>query len=51
MITLNTYRMAGDLVHDSSMQGEQAAEGVSLPFVSLLEFVSEIYQVGSSVCV
>ncbi|KAH1131571.1 hypothetical protein J1N35_002949 [Gossypium stocksii] len=44
MITLNTYRMAGDFVHDSSMQGEQAAEGVPLPFVSLLEFVSEIYQ-------
>nr|KJB07739.1 hypothetical protein B456_001G042000 [Gossypium raimondii] len=38
MITLNTYRMAGDFVHDSSMQGEQAAEGVPLPFVSLLEF-------------
>ncbi|XP_017648951.1 nuclear pore complex protein NUP205 [Gossypium arboreum] len=44
MITLNTYRMAGDFVHDGSMQGEQAAEGVPLPFVSLLEFVSEIYQ-------
>ncbi|KAE8668521.1 NUP205 protein [Hibiscus syriacus] len=44
MITLNTYRMAGDFVHDSSLQVEQAAEGVPLPFVSLLEFVSEIYQ-------
>ncbi|XWS17148.1 hypothetical protein CRYUN_Cryun33cG0043500 [Craigia yunnanensis] len=44
MITLNTYRMAGDFVQDSSLQGEQAAEGVPLPFVSLLEFVSEIYQ-------
>ncbi|EOY31051.1 Uncharacterized protein TCM_038072 isoform 1 [Theobroma cacao] len=44
MITLNTYRTAGDFVHDSSLQGEQAAEGVPLPFVSLLEFVSEIYQ-------
>ncbi|XP_022729594.1 nuclear pore complex protein NUP205 isoform X10 [Durio zibethinus] len=45
MITLNSYRTAGDFVHDSSLQGEQAAEGVPLPFVSLLEFVSEIYQV------
>ncbi|XP_022729587.1 nuclear pore complex protein NUP205 isoform X3 [Durio zibethinus] len=44
MITLNSYRTAGDFVHDSSLQGEQAAEGVPLPFVSLLEFVSEIYQ-------
>ncbi|XP_021276501.1 nuclear pore complex protein NUP205 isoform X2 [Herrania umbratica] len=44
MITLNTYRTAGDFVHDSSLQGEQAAEGVPLPFVSLVEFVSEIYQ-------
>ncbi|KAL4302983.1 hypothetical protein GQ457_10G003370 [Hibiscus cannabinus] len=44
MVTLNTYRMAGDFVHDSSLQGEQAMEGVPLPFVSLLEFVSEIYQ-------
>ncbi|XVE54418.1 hypothetical protein DITRI_Ditri03aG0079600 [Diplodiscus trichospermus] len=43
MITLNTYRTAADFVHDSSLQGEQASEG-PLPFVSLLEFVSEIYQ-------
>lgn len=47
MITLNTYRTAGDFVHDSSLKGEQAAEGLPLPFVSLLEFVSEVYQVGS----
>ncbi|XVF88378.1 hypothetical protein PTKIN_Ptkin19aG0046000 [Pterospermum kingtungense] len=44
MITLNTYRTAGDFVHDSSLKGEQAAEGPPLPFVSLLEFVSEVYQ-------
>ncbi|OMO81108.1 hypothetical protein CCACVL1_12606 [Corchorus capsularis] len=44
MITLNTYRTAGDFVHDSSLQDKQTAEGVPLPFVSLLEFVSEIYQ-------
>lgn len=44
MITLNTYRTAGDFVHDSSLKGEQAAEGLPLPFVSLLEFVSEVYQ-------
>ncbi|OMO57831.1 Nuclear pore complex protein, partial [Corchorus olitorius] len=44
MITLNTYRTAGDFVHDSSLRDKQTAEGVPLPFVSLLEFVSEIYQ-------
>ncbi|XVF34671.1 hypothetical protein REPUB_Repub18cG0078900 [Reevesia pubescens] len=44
MITLNTYHTAGDFLHDSSLQGEQAAEDLPLPFVSLLEFVSEIYQ-------
>lgn len=46
MSTLNSYRLAvsQDLMHDSNPDSQQATETVPLLFVSLLEFVSEIYQ-------
>lgn len=47
MSVLNSYRIAGshDFLHDSNLPSQQAIETGPLPFVSLLEFVSEIYQV------
>lgn len=47
MSVLNSYRLAAmqDFVHDSNLHSQQAIETGPLPFVSLLEFVSEIYQV------
>lgn len=47
MSVLNSYRIAGshDFVHDSNLPSQQDTEIGPLPFVSLLEFVSEIYQV------
>lgn len=46
MTVLNSYRIAGSHdVHDSNVLSQQAIETGALPFVSLLEFVSEIYQV------
>ncbi|KAJ6407528.1 hypothetical protein OIU84_010921 [Salix udensis] len=46
MSTLNSYRLAvsQDLMHDSNLDSQQATETGPLLFVSLLEFVSEIYQ-------
>ncbi|KAH9761847.1 nuclear pore complex protein NUP205 [Citrus sinensis] len=46
MSVLNSYRIAGshDFVHDSNLPSQQDTEIGPLPFVSLLEFVSEIYQ-------
>ncbi|GFS40925.1 nuclear pore complex protein [Actinidia rufa] len=46
MTALSPYRMAGshDYMHDISMHSQQATETAPQPFVSLLEFVSEIYQ-------
>ncbi|KAI5584817.1 hypothetical protein BDE02_06G106400 [Populus trichocarpa] len=46
MSTLNSYRLAvsQDLMHDSNPDSQQATETGPLLFVSLLEFVSEIYQ-------
>ncbi|XP_044463911.1 nuclear pore complex protein NUP205 isoform X2 [Mangifera indica] len=45
MTVLNSYRIAGSHdVHDSNVLSQQAIETGALPFVSLLEFVSEIYQ-------
>ncbi|PQQ20289.1 nuclear pore complex protein NUP205 [Prunus yedoensis var. nudiflora] len=42
MSILSPYRMAGS--HDSNLTSPQVSEAGPLPFVSLLEFVSEIYQ-------
>uniref|UniRef100_A0A6M2E965 Nuclear pore complex protein NUP205 n=1 Tax=Populus davidiana TaxID=266767 RepID=A0A6M2E965_9ROSI len=46
MSTLNSYRLAvsQDLMHDSNPDSQQATETGPLLFVSLLEFVSEIYK-------
>lgn len=46
MSMLNSYRLAvsQDLMHDSNPDSQQATETGPLLFVSLLEFVSEIYQ-------
>lgn len=46
MSVLNSYRIAGshDFVHDGNLPSQQDTEIGPLPFVSLLEFVSEIYQ-------
>uniref|UniRef100_A0A6N2K971 Uncharacterized protein n=1 Tax=Salix viminalis TaxID=40686 RepID=A0A6N2K971_SALVM len=46
MSTLNSYRLAvsQDLMLDSNLDSQQATETGPLLFVSLLEFVSEIYQ-------
>lgn len=46
MAALSPYRVSGstDYVLDVSMQAQQAAEVAPQPFISLLEFVSEIYQ-------
>lgn len=48
MTVLSPYRISGsnDFVLDVSMHSQQAIEAAPQPFVSLLEFVSEIYQVG-----
>lgn len=47
MSMLSHYRMAGsnEFLHDRSLNSQEAVESGSLAFVSLLEFVSEIYQV------
>ncbi|XP_016651919.1 PREDICTED: nuclear pore complex protein NUP205 [Prunus mume] len=42
MSILSPYRMGGS--HDSNLTSPQVSETGPLPFVSLLEFVSEIYQ-------
>ncbi|KAJ0091057.1 hypothetical protein Patl1_13095 [Pistacia atlantica] len=45
MTVLNSYRITGSHeVHDSNLLSQQAIETGALPFISLLEFVSEIYQ-------
>ncbi|KAI8022266.1 Nuclear pore complex protein NUP205 [Camellia lanceoleosa] len=46
MTVLSPYRMVGshDYMHDSSVHSQQATETSPQSFVSLLEFVSEIYQ-------
>lgn len=48
MTVLSPYRISGsnDFILDVSMHSQQASEAAPQPFVSLLEFVSEIYQVG-----
>lgn len=47
MSMLIPYRMAGshDTFADKNLNSEQAVGVGPVPFVSLLEFVSEIYQV------
>jgi hypothetical protein len=47
MSVLSHYHVAGshDFLHDGNLNSQQAVETGSLTFVSLLEFVSEIYQV------
>lgn len=47
MTVLSPYRFAGshDYVLDGSVHSQQAAEMAPQTFISLLEFVSEIYQV------
>lgn len=47
MSMLSPYRTAGshDIVQDQSLSSLQGAETCSIPFVSIMEFVSEIYQV------
>lgn len=47
MSMLSHYHMAGshEFLHDGNFNSQQAVETGSLTFVSLLEFVSEIYQV------
>lgn len=47
-MTMHTsYRIAGshDLFHEGNLSPQQAGELGPIMFVSLLEFVSEIYQV------
>lgn len=46
MTALSPYRIAGslDYMHDSGLHSQRATETAPQPFVSLLEFVSEIYQ-------
>ncbi|XP_048332084.1 nuclear pore complex protein NUP205 [Ziziphus jujuba] len=46
MSTLNPYRSAGshDFGHETNLNSQQVSETGPLPFVSLLEFVSEVYQ-------
>ncbi|KAK9269394.1 hypothetical protein L1049_001167 [Liquidambar formosana] len=46
MSVLSPYRMAGshDFMHENNLNSQQATGSVPQPFVSLLEFVSEIYQ-------
>lgn len=45
MSVLSPYRSGShDRVHEGNLNSQQAIEPASLPFVSLLEFVSEIYQ-------
>lgn len=50
MSTLNPYRSAGshDFGHETNLNSQQVSETGPLPFVSLLEFVSEVYQVSWS---
>lgn len=47
MSSLSPYRSAvsHDFTHDSNINSQQATDGGPSPFVSLLEFVSEVYQV------
>lgn len=47
MSVLSPYRMVGshDFMHDNNSNSQKAVEMGSQPFVSLLEFVSEVYQV------
>ncbi|XP_022143113.1 nuclear pore complex protein NUP205 [Momordica charantia] len=46
MHMLSQFRATGsqDFMHDGDTSSHQASETIPLPFVSLLEFVSEIYQ-------
>lgn len=46
MSVLSPYRMVGshDFMHDNNSNSQKAVEMGSQPFVSLLEFVSEVYQ-------
>ncbi|XP_020537054.1 nuclear pore complex protein NUP205 isoform X2 [Jatropha curcas] len=46
MNALNSYRLAAshDFMHDGNLHSQQSIETGSSPFISLLEFVSEIYQ-------
>ncbi|RVX10962.1 hypothetical protein CK203_013235 [Vitis vinifera] len=48
MSVLSPYRMVGshDFMHDNNSNSQKAVEMGSQPFVSLLEFVSEVYQHG-----
>lgn len=48
MNILSPYRSAGshDFAHDGNLNSQRLPETGPLPFVSLLEFVSEVYQVG-----
>lgn len=50
MTALSPYKMSGshDYALDGSIHSQQAAESAPQTFVSLLEFVSEIYEV--SIC-
>lgn len=47
MSSLSPYRSAvsHDFTHDSNINSQQATDSGPSPFVSLLEFVSEVYQV------
>lgn len=47
MTALSPYRIAGslDYMHDSGLHSQRTTETAPQPFVSLLEFASEIYQV------
>lgn len=49
MTALSPYKMSGshDYVLDGNMHSQQAAEPAPQTFVSLLEFVSEIYEVST----
>ncbi|KAK6945090.1 Nucleoporin Nup186/Nup192/Nup205, partial [Dillenia turbinata] len=46
MSMLSPYHVGGshDLMHDSNLISQQSGETTPFPFISLLEFVSEIYQ-------
>lgn len=49
MTALSPYKMSGshDYLLDGNMHSQQAAEPAPQTFVSLLEFVSEIYEVST----
>lgn len=50
MSILSPYRSAGshDFRHETNLNSQQSSETCPLSFVSLLEFVSEVYQVSCS---